>query len=117
MRLGWEIANPINAYNAEKVNPFPFSVYGKGGAISTVAVSPATATVKKGESKLFTAKVDGEGIINGEVEWSQDGTKSKISDEGVLTVSATETKSSITVTAKSKQAGTKTGTATVTVSG
>lgn len=117
MRLGWEIANPINAYNAEKANPFPFSVYGKGGAISTVAVTPATATVKKGESKLFTAKVDGEGIINGEVEWSQDGTKSKISDEGVLTVSATETKSSITVTAKSKQDGTKTGTATVTVSG
>lgn len=116
MRLGWEIANPVNAYNVDKANPFPFSVYGKGGAISTVAVTPATATVKKGESKLFTAKVDGEGIINGEVEWSQDGTKSKISDEGVLTVSATETKSSITVTAKSKQDGTKTGTATVTVS-
>lgn len=116
MRLGWEIANPINAYNVEKANPFPFSVYGKGGAISTVAVTPATATVKKGESKLFTAKVDGDGIINGEVEWSQDGTKSKISDEGVLTVSTTETKTSITVTAKSKQDGTKTGTATVTVS-
>nr|DAL81453.1 MAG TPA: major capsid protein [Caudoviricetes sp.] len=116
MRLGWEIANPVNAYNVDKANPFPFSVYGKGGAISTVAVTPATATVKKGESKLFTAKVDGEGIINGEVEWSQDGTKSNISDEGVLTVSATETKSTITVTAKSKQAGTKTGTATVTVS-
>lgn len=116
MRLGWEIANPVNAYNVDKANPFPFSVYGKGGAISTVAVTPATATVKKGESKLFTAKVDGEGIINGEVEWSQDGTKSNISDEGVLTVSATETKSSITVTAKSKQDGTKTGTATVTVS-
>ena len=116
MRLGWEIANPVNAYNVDKANPFPFSVYGKGGAIPTVAVTPATATVKKGESKLFTAKVDGEGIINGEVEWSQDGTKSKISDEGVLTVSATETKSSITVTAKSKQDGTKTGTATVTVS-
>jgi HK97 family phage major capsid protein len=116
MRLGWEIANPVNAYNVDKANPFPFSVYGKGGAISTVAVTPATATVKNGESKLFTAKVDGEGIINGEVEWSQDGTKSNISDEGVLTVSATETKSSITVTAKSKQDGTKTGTATVTVS-
>nr|DAW12789.1 MAG TPA: major capsid protein [Caudoviricetes sp.] len=116
MRLGWEIANPVNAYNVDKANPFPFSVYGKGGAISTVAVTPATATVKKGESKLFTAKVDGEGIINGEVEWSQDGTKSNISDEGVLTVSATETKSTITVTAKSKHDGTKTGTATVTVS-
>lgn len=117
MRLGWEIANPVNAYNVDKAKPFPFAVYGKGGAISTVAVTPATPTVKKGESKLFTAQVDGEGIINGEVEWSQDGTKSNISDEGVLTVSATEPQSSITVTAKSKQDGTKTGTATVTVSG
>lgn len=116
MRLGWEIANPINAYNAEKANPFPFSVYGKGGAISTVTVTPATATMKKGEKKLFTAKVEGEGIINGEVEWSQDGTKSEIDDDGVLVVGATETKSTITVTAKSKQDGTKTGTATVTVS-
>ena len=70
-----------------------------------------------GGYKEVIAKVDGEGIINGEVEWSQDGAKSKISDEGVLTVSATETKGSITVTAKSKQDGTKTGTATVTVSG
>lgn len=117
MRLGWEIANPVNAYNVGKTNPFPFAVYGKGGAISTVAVTPAAATVKKGESKLFTAKVDGEGIINGEVEWSQDGAKSNISDEGVLTVSEAETKSSITVTAKSKQDGTKSDTATVTVPG
>lgn len=116
MRLGWEIANPINAYNAEKANPFPFSVYGKGGTISTVTVTPATATVKKGEKKLFAAKVEGEGIINGDVEWSQDGTKSKINDDGVLNVGATETKTTITVTAKSKQDGAKTGTATVTVS-
>ncbi len=116
MRLGWEIANPINAYNAEKANPFPFSVYGKGGAISTVAVTPATATMAKGDSKAFTAAVTGEGIINGEVEWSQNGAKSKISEDGLLTIDSAETKTSITVTAKSKQDGTKTGTATVTVS-
>lgn len=116
MRLGWEIANPINAYNAEKANPFPFSVYGKGGAISTVAVTPATATMAKGDSKAFTAAVTGEGIINGEVKWSQNGEKSKISEDGLLTIDSAETKTSITVTAKSKQDGTKTGTATVTVS-
>ena len=116
MRLGWEIANPINAYNAEKANPFPFSVYGKGGDISTVTVSPATATMAKGDSKSFTAAVTGEGIINGEVEWSQNGTKSKISEDGLLTIDSAETKTSITVTAKSKQDSTKTGTATVTVS-
>lgn len=116
MRLGWEIANPVNAYNMDKADPFPFSVYGKGGDISTVTVSPATATMAKGDSKAFTAAVTGEGIINGEVEWSQNGAKSKISEDGLLTIDSAETKTSITVTAKSKQDGTKTGTATVTVS-
>lgn len=117
MRLGWEIANPINAYNADITNPFPFSVYGKAGTVSTVAVAPATATIAKGDSKAFTATVTGEGIVSGDVEWSQDGTKSSITDNGVLTVGAAETKSSITVTAKSKQDNSKTSTATVTVSG
>ena len=116
MRLGWEIANPVSAYNVDKADPFPFSVYGKGGDISTVTVSPATATMAKGDSKAFTAAVTGEGIINGEVEWSQNGAKSKISEDGLLTIDSAETKTSITVTAKSKQDGTKTGTATVTVS-
>lgn len=27
MRLGWEIANPVNAFNVGLSNPFPFSVY------------------------------------------------------------------------------------------
>lgn len=116
MRLGWEIANPINAYNVDKADPFPFSVYGKGGDISAVTVSPATATMAKGDSKAFTAAVTGEGIINSEVEWSQNGAKSKISEDGLLTIDSAETKTSITVTAKSKQDGTTTGTATVTVS-
>ena len=116
MRLGWEIANPINAYNADIENPFPFSVYGKSGTVSTVTVKPSTATVKKGGTQAFTATVSGDGIISGDVEWSQTGgTKSSISDNGVLTVGAGETGSSITVTAKSKQDNAKTGTATVTV--
>lgn len=116
MRLGWEIANPINAYNAEKANPFPFSVYGKSGTVSTVSVKPSTATVKKGGTQAFTATVAGEGIVSGDVEWSQTGgTKSSISENGVLTVGSGETGSSITVTAKSKQDNAKTGSATVTV--
>ena len=116
MRLGWEIANPINAYNADIENPFPFSVYGKSGTVSTVTVKPSTATVKKGGTQAFTAAVAGEGIISGDVEWSQTGgTKSSISENGVLTVGSGETGSSITVTAKSKQDNAKTGSATVTV--
>lgn len=116
MRLGWEIANPINAYNADIENPFPFSVYGKSGTVSTVTVKPSTATVKKGGTQAFTATVAGEGIISGDVEWSQTGgTKSSISENGILTVGSGETGSSITVTAKSKQDNAKTGSATVTV--
>lgn len=116
MRLGWEIANPINAYNADIENPFPFSVYGQAGTVSTVTVSPATATVAKGAKKAFTAKVEGEGIVSGDIEWTQSGgTKSSISADGVLSVGSAETATSITVTAKSKQNSSITGTATVTV--
>lgn len=115
MRLGWEIANPINAYNADIENPFPFSVYGKAGTVSAVTVTPATVTLAKGASKAFTAAVAGDGIVSEDVEWSQNGAKSSITENGVLTVASNETSSSITVTAKSKQDSTKTGTATVTV--
>lgn len=31
MRLGWEVANPINAFNADKENAFPFAVYAPAG--------------------------------------------------------------------------------------
>lgn len=116
MRLGWEIANPINAYNADITNPFPFSVYGKAGIVSTVTVSPATAAMAKGDKKAFSAVVAGDGIVSENVEWSQNGAKSSISEDGVLTVASNETSTSITVTAKSKQDSSKTGTATVTVS-
>ena len=116
MRLGWEIANPINAYNADITNPFPFSVYGKVGTVSNVTVSPATATMAKGDKKAFSAVVAGDGIVSENVEWSQNGAKSSISEDGVLTVASNETSTSITVTAKSKQDSSKTGTATVTVS-
>lgn len=116
MRLGWEIANPVNAYNADKANPFPFSVYGKAGTVATVTVTPSAVSVKKGQKQTFAAVVSGDGIVSGDVEWSQTGgTKSAISDDGVLTVGSGETGSSITVTAKSKQDSSKTGTATVTV--
>lgn len=31
MRLGWEVANPVNAFNADTENPFPFAVYTPAG--------------------------------------------------------------------------------------
>lgn len=56
MRLGWEIANPVNAYNVDKANPFPFSVYGKGGAISTVTVTPRSRNHEEGREEAVCRK-------------------------------------------------------------
>ena len=31
MRLGWEIPNPINAYNVDNTKAFPFAIYAPAG--------------------------------------------------------------------------------------
>lgn len=121
MRLGWEIPNPKTAYNDNITNPCPFAVYAPAGTVSTVTVVPATATVAKGASKVFTATVAGEGAVSNGVLWSVAGSAAvkagtKIDESGNLTIASNETNTSLTVTATSKQDGTKTGTAAVTVS-
>lgn len=121
MRLGWEIPNPKTAYNDNITNPCPFAVYAPAGTVSTVTVSPATASVAKGASKVFTATVAGEGAISNGVMWSVAGSSAvkagtKIDENGNLTIASNETNTALTVTATSKQDGTKTGTAAVTVS-
>lgn len=48
MRLGWEVANPINAYNAGNENAFPFAVYQPGSNdVATQSVSTTTAKATK----------------------------------------------------------------------
>ena len=121
MRLGWEIPNPKTAYNDNIANPCPFAVYAPAGTVSTVTVDPATATVAKGASKMFTAAVAGEGAVSNGVLWSVAGSSAvkagtKIDENGNLTIASNETNTALTVTATSKQDGTKTGTAAVTVS-
>lgn len=121
MRLGWEIPNPKSAYNDNIANPCPFAVYAPAGTVSTVTVSPATASVAKGASKVFTATVAGEGAVSNGVLWSVAGSSAvkagtKIDESGNLTIASNETNTALTVTATSKQDGTKTGTAAVTVS-
>lgn len=121
MRLGWEIPNPKSAYNDNIANPCPFAVYAPAGTVSTVTVSPATASVAKGASKVFTATVAGEGAVSNGVLWSVAGSSAvkagtKIDENGNLTIASNETNTALTVTATSKQDGTKTGTAAVTVS-
>ena len=124
MRLGWEIPNPINAYNADLDAAFPFAVYAAAtGTISTVAVTPDTPTVTKGSGQQFAASVTGTGgPYSTAVSWSVSGTKAvaagtQITQAGYLTIDEGETNTSLTVTAKSKQDTSKTDTATVTVTG
>lgn len=124
MRLGWEIPNPINAFNADLDAAFPFAVYAAAtGTISTVTVSPASQSVAKGSGHQFSAAVAGSGgPYSTAVSWSVSGTNAlaagtQITQSGYLTIDASETNTSLTVTAKSKQTPSVTDDATVTVTG
>lgn len=89
-------------------------------AITSVTVSPATVTVAKGATAQFSAVVVNTGFAPKDVIWSVTGTEdvtSTIDVNGLLTVSGTETNTTLTVTATSAFDGSKKGTATVTVQG
>src|SRR5699024_598994 len=88
-------------------------------AISSVTVSPGTATVSKGQNAQFTANVVATGFAPKNVVWSVEGTEetvSTITDTGLLTVPSNETNTSLTVKATSVFNSTKVGSATVTIS-
>lgn len=87
-------------------------------SVTSVSVSPATATVAKGETKQFTATVSGTGNPSKLVHFELSGTgDSTISDTGLVTISPEETASSLKVKATSLADETKSGTATITVTG
>lgn len=124
MRLGWEIPNPINAFNADLDAAFPFAVYAAStGTISAVTITPASQSLAKGGNQQFSATVTGSGgPYSTKVSWSVKGASAladgtKITQDGYLTVDASEGNTSLTVTAKSKQTPTVTKDATVTVTG
>lgn len=88
-------------------------------AVSSVTVSPSTATVSKGQSLQLSATVVTTGFANKAVYWSVDATSYadgvRISDMGELIIPSDATVESVTVTATSIYDNTKTGTATITV--
>ena len=85
--------------------------------VSSVTVSPATATINKGESAQFTASLSMTGFGSKEVIWSvPSGAKATVDANGIVTVATDATTSNtITLTAKSVQNNSVTGTATITV--
>lgn len=88
-------------------------------AVSSVTVSPSTATVSKGQNLQLSASVLTTGFANKAVYWSVDTNSYsdgiRISDDGKLIVPANATVETVTVTATSIYDNKKTGTATITV--
>lgn len=89
-------------------------------AVSSVTVSPATATVSKGQELKLSANVVTTGFANKAVVWSISSNVEgmnvvTISADGTLKVPATAPSGELTVTATSVYDNSVTGTATITV--
>jgi uncharacterized protein YjdB len=85
-------------------------------SVTSVTVSPATATVSRGQSLQLSANVVTVGFANKAVEWSIPETSGvSIDANGLLKVSSTASTGDVTVTAKSIYDESVTGTATITI--
>lgn len=106
-----------HAWKTFSTSPFANAVIFVPGTpgVTSVTVSPATATVNKGAMLQLNAAVVTEGFAPKSVVWSINSELSTITQAGLLSVSADETASTITVTATSTFDGSKTATATITV--
>ena len=106
-----------HAWKTFSTSPFANAVVFVPGTpgVTSVTVSPATATVNKGAMLQLNAAVETEGFAPKSVVWSIDSELSTITQNGLLSVSTDETAGSITVTATSTYDKTKKGSATITV--
>jgi hypothetical protein len=84
-------------------------------SVTSITLSPATATVAKGQKISLSADVVTANFAPKAVKWSIDSMLSVIDQSGNLTIGTAETATSITVTATSIYDITKAGTATITV--
>ena len=103
------VKQKITVKAKENPNPQP-------GEILEVKVVPGEAEVKAGETKAFTVEIVSKGEVTKDVTWELSGNKSretKINQEGVLTVSKTETAQEIRVKAIAKSDKNKHGEAVV----
>lgn len=109
-----------HTWRTYSISPFMNAIVFVPGApsITSVTVSPATATVQKGGSIPLSATVVTANFAPQAVEWTitTSGVKAgTYIENGVLHIAADETKTSVAVKATSVFDGTKNGTATITV--
>lgn len=99
------------------VSPFANSVLFVPGtpSVTSVTVSPTTASVPKGGSVSLSAVVATEYFAPQTVVWTSSAADVKVSAAGVVTVDADAKSTSATITATSAFDGTKKATCTVTV--
>ena len=99
------------------VSPFANSVLFVPGtpSVTSVTVSPTTATVQKGGGASLSAVVATEYFAPQTVVWTSSASDVKVSAAGVVTVDADAKSTSATITATSAFDGTKKATCTVTV--
>ena len=83
-------------------------------SVTSVVVTPATATVTKGQSIQLNAKVETENFAPQSVTWSSDSDNAIVDASGKVTLTSAAT-GTINITAKSTYDQTKTGTCVITV--
>lgn len=123
-----EIYNPEgmywqNIYHVWKifsVSPFNNAMMytDQTSSVTSVTVSPKTATLSKGATLQMTATVVTEGFADKSVIWTVSGTRattSTISSTGLLYIAGDETNTELTVEATSALDSTKKDTATITI--
>lgn len=87
--------------------------------ITSVTISPTTATVAKGSVTQFTGTIEGTGLVDrsGRFKVQKGSAGTTISEDGLLTVSPTETNTELIVVYSSMANPAKFANATVTVTG
>ncbi|MDR2384273.1 MAG: Ig-like domain-containing protein, partial [Tannerella sp.] len=86
--------------------------------VTSVTVTPSSASVEKGQTQTFSAKINGTGNPEQTVTWdveNENSSSTNINSSGLLQVAANETASLLTVRATSKLNTAISGTATVKV--
>jgi hypothetical protein len=85
------------------------------GVVAGVSIDPAAPTVNIAKTQQFTASVDTAAGVPKDVEWTVNSDESRITQDGLLSVSKDETKTELAVTVTSTIDYSKSATATVAV--
>lgn len=110
----------LTAFKVVAMSPFaPAAAFVPGApGVTSVTVSPATATVAKGQHAQLSANVVTTNFASKAVTWSMTGAakaETQIDNSGNLFVASDETATTLTIKATSNADPTKSGSATITI--